>query len=95
MILNWFNIRKNTATILYSTNKVDKNLDVLNGVRVLSICWVVLGHTYMMFILSPTINLEDTLKSIKLTSMATIIAGVYSVDVFFCLSGFLSAMSLT
>ena len=55
-VLNWFSIRKNAHAILYSENKSDKNLDVLNGVRVLSIGWVVLGHSLFMHLFAPMLN---------------------------------------
>jgi len=62
-VLSWFSIRKNACEILYSENSVDKNLDILNGVRVLSIGWVVLGHSLFMHSMAPSLNIFDLLKS--------------------------------
>jgi hypothetical protein len=95
-ILACFSLRKNATAILYSENRVDKNLDALNGVRVLSIAWVILGHSFVMTITVPILNAQELFTDLtSKTFMATITSATLAVDTFFCLSGFLAAFSLT
>ena len=67
----------------------DKNLDTLNGVRVIAICWVILGHTYYYMLAGPIENPEKVLSFFDEYSFTFIMSAPYSVDVFFWLSGFL------
>ena len=90
-----FSVIRNSKAILHGVNKVDKNLDVLNGVRVLSIGWVVLGHCYfweMMY--GPILNMKDYTSHMLTTYTSSIVNNAtFSVDVFFYLAGFLSTIS--
>ena len=67
-------------------------LDVLNGIRVMSIGWVLLGHIYGDYfgvaVLSNYADIEDINKKFDKT---IILAGEFSVDTFFWLSGLLMA----
>jgi peptidoglycan/LPS O-acetylase OafA/YrhL len=94
--LRCFSLSRNLSTILYSENRVDKNLDILNGVRVLSCGWVVLGHVFMFTMMGPIWNLTDLLDYLKNSFWFTLITNAtVSVDVFFTLSGFLASLGLT
>ncbi|KAL5284199.1 hypothetical protein ACFFRR_006463, partial [Megaselia abdita] len=69
--------------------KRKSNIDCLNGIRVISMFWVIYGHTTMTNLKVPQINILDMLEWSKtvfslFTSNATI-----SVDSFFFLSGLL------
>ena len=90
-----FSVIRNSKAILHGVNKVDKNLDVLNGVRVLSIGWVVLGHCYFWEMMNgPIMNMTDYFAHMLTTYPSSIINNAtFSVDVFFYLAGFLSTMS--
>ena len=73
----------------------DQTLTTLNGVRVLSICWVIVGHGFGFGGLAPVRN-YDTFTDIFEDSLFGIIpGGFYAVDSFFFLSGFLSFYLLT
>lgn len=65
-------------------------LDILNGIRVMSIGWVVLGHVTLMYFTTPVLsNYEDLPDIMKKFNKTIIYAGVYAVDTFFFLSGLL------
>ena len=73
--------------------KQDPDLSVLNGIRVMSLLWVIVGHTYFL-LLSAMDNLGTMLDLIGKYSFQFINAGMFAVDSFFFLSGFLAYWSL-
>ena len=95
-VLECFNLRTNSYSILYSKNKTDPNLDILNGIKVLSLLWIIMGHALKLVELVPTINstkLYDLLQNS--IGMSGFYAGSVAVDLFFALSAFLAAFSFT
>ncbi|XP_063721599.1 nose resistant to fluoxetine protein 6-like [Symsagittifera roscoffensis] len=94
LLLNAFSLRANIPMLL-SCKSNSASIDCLNGIRVLSINWVVLGHTLLFtgvfFVpISPVDNLFQLLN--EYASKWTFLAvsnGTFSVDTFFLLSGFL------
>ncbi len=92
-LLQCFSLERNVKSLLRSENRIDPALEILNGVRVLSIGWVVLGHSFFFALFIPLYNLEEMLKSaLEDPAMALIKGGNVSVDVFLMLSGFLAAL---
>ena len=73
--------------------KQDPDLSVLNGIRVMSLLWVILGHTYF-FIMPSMDNLTTTAEMMTRYSFQFINSGIFAVDSFFFLSGFLAYWSL-
>jgi len=65
------------------------NLNSLNGVRLFSILWVVLGHSYQAFTFGPLLNGQAAVSMIKRFPFLVILNGTFSVDTFFFLSGLL------
>ena len=76
-------------------NQGDDNLLVLNGIRTLSICWVVLGHAYLYLPNGLISNVSTFANAYNPILFAVGPGGVYAVDVFFFLSGFLTFYLLT
>ncbi len=68
------------------------NLNVFNGIRALSMIWVVIGHT-MSFSISGMINIASSLEPNTLLKpyFLPVEAGLFAVDVFFYVGGFLLA----
>ena len=80
-----------------SSEKLGKRetLDILNGIRVMSMGWVILGHTFVLIMSCPPIkNPDDLVDSLKKVKMTMIYSAFFSVDTFFLLSGLLMAFLL-
>ncbi|CAF1073401.1 unnamed protein product [Adineta steineri] len=63
----------------------------INGIRVLSLCWIIIGHS-LLFNLSYTSNIIDILVSSRTIAFQLILSAHCSVDTFFVLSGFFTAI---
>ncbi|XP_076092954.1 nose resistant to fluoxetine protein 6-like isoform X1 [Mytilus galloprovincialis] len=87
-ILLSFSVYTNGAKIL-STNQSAGSLTSVNGIRFISMSWVILGHTYAF--LSPLADnqLPFTILMFKRWTFGAILNALVSVDTFFTLSGLL------
>ncbi|XP_028514764.1 nose resistant to fluoxetine protein 6 isoform X2 [Exaiptasia diaphana] len=84
-----FSIIANTKKIM-DTKTAPGAITSINGMRVLSISWVVLGHAYLIFVdLFVANNFRTTSKIIHRFSFQAIENATLSVDSFFFLSGLL------
>jgi len=94
--LESFNIYKNALSLFFSENRVDKNLDILNGVKILSMGWIMFGHMLMQMMMVPIYNILE-LENLFLDkrSYALYTGASLAVDVFFCLMGFLGILVTT
>lgn len=83
-----FSVFKNVPIIL-STKQPPTAITSLNGIRVISMFWVILGHTYYWALLEQkfTNPLYVGTHVVKLFSMQAITNAFFSVDSFFFLSG--------
>ena len=92
-ILNCFSAARNISSMFDTRNRVDKDLEILNGLRVFSMIWIVLAHGYTFDVVSRLFNIEDMVEAVKTQYVMTFVKlGTLAVDVFFFLSGFLAAM---
>ena len=94
-IIICFSIIRNAKALIYTKNKIDPNLDIFHGIRVLSICWVILGHSFLTFIFAPLNNMMAMVNSVNNNIWFSLITGAtLSVDTFFTLSGFFSVLGV-
>ncbi|XP_052090838.1 nose resistant to fluoxetine protein 6-like [Mytilus californianus] len=81
-----FSVYTNGAKI-FNTHQPEGSLTAINGIRFISMTWVILGHAYG-FILSDVDNVGSFLpKMIKRATFPAISNALVSVDTFFVLSG--------
>jgi hypothetical protein len=73
------------------TKNDEDSFTFLNGIRVLSLFWVIIGHS-VLFGLNYTNNVLDLYSWTRNIFMQLIINAILSVDTFFVLSGFLTAI---
>ena len=85
-----FSLYKTVPTI-FSTRQPSSAITSINGIRVISMFWVILGHTYFfLFILSGFKNLSHlSTNFVPRFSAQVVMNGFFSVDSFFFLSGVL------
>ena len=83
-ILQGFSAIKNSKKIFDITN-TEGQLECLNGIRFLSIAWVILGHTYSSAASVADNALEIYTKWLPRFSFAIVSNAFYSVDSFFLL----------
>ncbi|XP_071495105.1 O-acyltransferase like protein-like [Diadema antillarum] len=86
-VLMSFSIYNNLGKLL-SAKKTPNTMAVLNGLRVLSMFWVILGHS-CQFVLGFVSNASQYYAMAGNMGFLAILNGTYSVDTFFVLSGFL------
>lgn len=88
-ILSNFSIYSNSI-IVFKDSMETSRLRCLHAIRVLSLAWVILGHTYG-FITMFSDNLKETQTMMRRFFFAVINNGFFSVDNFFLLSGLLTS----
>lgn len=99
-ILTCFSIYTNLPKLFSSraSEKVGQRsdpLDILNGVRVMSMGWVILGHVYVFRLeLGLMKNVDDLTDVFKQVKTCIIYGGFWAVDSFFWLSGLLMSFLL-
>lgn len=92
---NAFRLFENSKKLLFARSRDgDKNLELLNGLRVISMGWVILGHTYFYSLQGALANPLVPLEFFKMFSFNLVSSGPYAVDIFFWLSGFLGVYLL-
>ncbi|KAH8342868.1 hypothetical protein KR059_000974, partial [Drosophila kikkawai] len=64
-------------------------IQCLNGMRCLSLIWVVLGHEYVLYLKALSVNQQYSLRWMSKPYSSFILFAPFSVDTFFFLSGFL------
>jgi peptidoglycan/LPS O-acetylase OafA/YrhL len=89
-VLVLFDVQKNVKKLfeINDRDETQKALRVFDGVRYLSTAWVVFGHTFFVSLLIGYKNSIDVPYLVTEWKYAILLAGPYSVDVFFFLSGF-------
>ncbi|XP_074109043.1 uncharacterized protein LOC141533851 [Cotesia typhae] len=88
--LSKFSLIINGQRIL-STEIGKGNLPAIAGIRFYSMCWVILGHTYIHNFFGSVINSADALTWFRSWSAMHILTAPYAVDTFFSMSGFLTS----
>lgn len=93
-IIRCFSLLSNGRKLLVSRSQErlgEKDpLEIINGIRVLSLGWVLLGHTALAtWSYGPLNNLHTIPEIISSSNYILVYAGFYAVDSFFWVSGFL------
>ena len=80
---------------LMDTNQPESTLKTLNGIRVISLFWVMLGHAFLYAIwLTPNNRNEVTFFVMESPSFIWLTNATFSVDNFFVIGGFLTGYLL-
>ena len=92
-LLLCFSLYTNLFKLFSSKPASEKNtLDLFNGVKVLSIGWVVLGHSFLFRITETVVlNIDEVPERMSYWYAAFVYGGLFSVDAFFWMSGVLFA----
>lgn len=72
-----------------SSKKSANIISCLNGIRCMSIIWIIFGHSYMINLLLPNANSKDIVEWAQTPFSMFLQSGTISVDSFFFLSGLL------
>lgn len=85
-----FSFTRNIRKIFWGPPaKEGDHLIIFNGVRVLSLLYVIFGHGYFSVLVAPNVDFEGVNRVVNPWPFSIIFGGLYAVDVFFFLSAFL------
>ncbi|GJQ80381.1 hypothetical protein Trydic_g12243 [Trypoxylus dichotomus] len=84
-----FSSYRNAKYILVYRAGDSHGLRCLDGIRFLSISYVVIGHSFLMMLFAPSVNSLELMEWLLEYSSTIIIGGTVCVDSFFMLSGIL------
>lgn len=87
-----FSAARNTGKLL--TPPPVTNTSALNGIRVLSMLWVIMGHTWFFTMMLPLLNFSSVATATETLRFQLLYGGFFAVDSFFVMSGFLVAYLL-
>ena len=80
-----------TVPVIMSTKQPPNAITSINGMRVIGMCWIILGHTFMwglgLNVIANALEMANTYP--QRFSFQVIMNGFFSVDIFFVLSGLL------
>jgi peptidoglycan/LPS O-acetylase OafA/YrhL len=85
-----FSLYKTVPTLL-ATKLAPTVITSMNGLRVISMFWVILGHTYVWSLQFGVDNMKSFQSLVRRFSFQAVLNGTFSVDSFFFLSGVLVA----
>ncbi|CAD5231360.1 unnamed protein product [Bursaphelenchus xylophilus] len=85
-----FSIFQNVSELLAVKKNKAGQINQLHGIRFLSMCWIIMGHSMSTSMLLSA-NLKDALEYIKKWTVMIPALSYYAVDTFFFQSGFLLA----
>ena len=87
--LKEYSVRSSLKRI-FSLNHRHSTYSCLNGIRALSLFWIIFGHMYIfqLILTDNPVRVFDNLRNSWINQL--IIGAVYGVDTFFFISGFLS-----
>lgn len=95
MTLCAFSVYTNGQKLFHrQTAESSDQLSCVHGIRVLSIVWVVYGHSYMIMAIGPLINTAEIISWIQNLRSMFLLSATVSVDTFFLMSGVLVGRSL-
>ncbi|KAI3651010.1 hypothetical protein MP228_004491 [Amoeboaphelidium protococcarum] len=90
-VIQSFSLYNTLSALAHTSSKSFQELKILHMIRVVSICWVALGHTFSSYIENAPVDALDAIDLVKSPAMMLIMNAFLSVDTFFYLSGFLVA----
>ncbi|KAJ4443414.1 hypothetical protein ANN_05082 [Periplaneta americana] len=85
LLFSW----KTNGKALFNTQDVNFSLDAVHGMRFLSMCAVVLGHTFTITIGTPSVNLLPFMERVRDWNHLYFNNLTFAVDTFFVMSGML------
>ena len=90
-VTRWFSASHNVDRLV---SVIGGDFKSLNGIRVISMCWIIMGHTILMFVMPPVVNPTVEDRFLQSVPFAFVRGAEYSVDTFFFMSGFLATFAL-
>lgn len=87
-IVEAFDVGKNMSHFKIRKNE---DLNIFDGVRALSMMWVIIGHSFTFYVSAGMINILNINVVLNKPFYLVVEAGLLSVDVFFMLGGFFLA----